>query len=136
MAQPVLSMSSKGILYNVLAKADKLMSYYFTTNKSQSDIFQDIISLPYQIQANTGKERDTVVNMQIELRQYLANYFDQVDCDVRSDIPNPEDPGRYNLTVSVLIVQDGISYSLARLLEVERGTIYKIINYNNRGNWT
>jgi len=136
MAQPVLSMSTKGILYNPHAKADKLMSYYFTSNKSQSNLFQEIISLPYQIQVNSGKEKDTVTNVEIELRQYLANYFDQVDCTVRSDIPNPEDPGRYNLTVSVLIMQDGISYSLARLLEVQHGTIYKIINYNNKGNWT
>jgi len=134
MARPLMSLSLKGTIHDPQQKADRLMSYYFTTNRSQSNIFRrHMISLPYQIQSRSGDIRAIQKSVESELQTYLSHYFDSVSAHVRSDIPNREDPGRYNLIVDVILMQDGVSYSLGRLLEVDGSIIKAIIKVNNEG---
>lgn len=134
MAHDVHSMSLKGVIREPQPKADRLMSYYFTSNYSQSNLFRPhIVSLPRQIQHYGSDILRLCSAVERELTGLLAHYFDQVSCEVRSDLPNPADPARYNLTVSVLLMQDGTTYSLGRLIEVEGNAIKRIMKHNNTG---
>lgn len=134
MARDVPSLSLKGWVKDPQPKADRLMSYYFTTNFSQTNLFRNsITSLPKQIQ-EYGHDIDQLCTvMERQMTAQFSAYFDNVSCRVRSDIPNPLDPTRYNLTVECFVSQDGKSYSLGRLIEVEGNAIKRIMQYNNEG---
>lgn len=132
MAAKVPTMSSSGFVEDIAEKADRLMSYYFVSESSQSNLYRgQITSLPAQIQQHGHDEVNLVEAVRNELTTYLSRFFDGMDVNVRSDLPNKNDPNRINLTVNVIVVQDGKQYSLGRLVSVLNSKIVDIVDINN-----
>lgn len=134
MAIEVPTLSSAGWLSGPAEKIDRLMSYYFTSERSQSTLFAgSVVSLPYHLQKYSHDEGTLREVIRDALRDYLEPHFDQVVVNIRTDVPNPDDPGRINLTFDVELVQDGVRYSAGRLIETHNGSMLKLINLNNQG---
>lgn len=134
MAEQVPSLSAKGWLADPKAKADRLMAYYMTSNYSQTNLFRgEIVSLPKQIQQYGKSATDLRDYIQSDVERLFGAYFDSVSCEVTTDRPDPEDEGRLNITVSAFLTQDGQTYSLGRLIEVNNNIVNRIMDINNTG---
>lgn len=132
---PTLSMA--GFVSDVPAMIDRMLAYYLTSDYSQSNIFfGQILSLQKHVQAY---QHDTIT-LQTKVREDLEGYFgamvDAMTIDVSAEHPNPEDPGRINLTISAVLTKDGVSYSLGKLIETQNSITKNIINLNNVGTAT
>ena len=126
------TLSSSGFVSGIAEKADRLMSYYFASEASQSNLYRgEITSLPKQIQLLGNDEAALSTRIRTELERLFGNYFDGVEVNVNTDIPNAADPNRINVTVSATLIEGGQQYSLGRLINVVNSRIAKIIDINN-----
>lgn len=135
MANEVPTLSVKGWLEDPKAKADRILAYYLTSNHSQTNIFRgSIASLPKLVQ-QYGNDADALrTKSRQQLEQLFAGFFDQVFVETLVELVNPQDPNRLNLTVHIQVMQDGVPYDLANLLEISNRTITgRLILYNNQG---
>ena len=126
------TLSSSAWVGSVPEKADKLLSYYFANEASQSNLYRGkIISLTHQIQ-EFGSDPDTLQSrIRSTMEQYLSGYFDSVQVRVDTKTPLPGDPNRIQITLTVDVVEDGISISLGRQVLAINGSIKEIIDLNN-----
>ena len=132
MGNPLPTLSSSGFVSGIAEKADRLMSYYFTSEASQSNLYRgEVTSLPKQIQLLGNDEAALAARIRTELERLFGNYFDGVEVNVSTDIPNTADPNRINVTVSATLIDGGQQYSLGRLINVVNSRIAKIIDINN-----
>lgn len=132
MGNPLPTLSSSGFVSGIAEKADRLMSYYFTSEASQSNLYRgEITSLPKQIQLLGNDVSALSERIRTELERLFGNYFDGVEVVVNTDIPNPIDPNRINVTVSATLIDGSQQYSLGRLINVVNSRIAKIIDINN-----
>jgi len=132
MGKPLPTLSSSGFVSGIAEKADRLMSYYFVSEDSQSNLYRgQITSLPKQIQLLGNDEQALTSRITKELERLLGSYFDGVEVNVTTAIPNTQDPNRINVTVSATVAENGQQYSLAKLINVVNSRIVKIIDINN-----
>ena len=128
MANDVPTLTSKGWLREAQPKADALMAYYLTARRSQSTLAQNsVYSLPKHIQLYGNNPKELEANVQRDLQTYFSDHFDGVMCEVTTDIPSPADPNRLNLRIGITVMQDGVRYQVAHLIEVENNLV-KTIN--------
>lgn len=123
------SLSLSGWVDTVDGKADRLMSYFFTSQYSQTYTYhRNIASLPYLI-ATYGHD---VVNLRSTILSTLSDlffpYFDEVDFNVDIEVENDV---VIHIRVSAIFEEDGTRYDLARLIDVNNGSIGKIVKLNN-----
>lgn len=132
----VPTVSTSGWVDNIPEKADRLLSYYFVSDFSQSNLHRgQILSLPAQLQQNGHDPLALRQAMKSELENYFGQHFDSVVVDVDTETPNPQDPNRIQVTVGVIITHQGRQYSLGRLVRTINSTIVDIIDINNfKGN--
>ena len=134
MAREVPSLSPAGWVSGPAEKLDKLMSYYFVSEYSQSNLYKgQVKSLPKHIQAYGHDPLLLTTSMRESLQGLLQPYFDDITVDVTTETPNPDDPGRINVMVDIVVVQDGQRYSAGRELQTVNGTLSRIIDLNNHG---
>ncbi len=132
MSSPVATLSGAGWVDSLPEKADRLMSYYFVSEASQSQLFNGtIVSLPAQVQAYGHDEQEIRYRVRDDLMRYLAPYFTDVSLDVRTDLPNANDPNRINITVDAIVTEGSQRYSLSRLITTVNSKIVEIVNINN-----
>lgn len=132
MGRALPTLSSSGFVNGIAEKADRLMSYYFTSEASQSNLYRgEITSLPKQIQLLGNDESGLASRIRVELERLFGYYFDAVEFEVITDVPNPTDPNRINVTISATLIDNGQQYSLGRLINVVDSQIARIIDINN-----
>lgn len=131
---PVPSLSTKGWLVELTERADTLMAYYLTSEFSQSYLYRgSITSLTYHIQ-QYGQTPDLLeTHVQRDLSRYFRRYFDDVQMEVTTQIPDHEDPNRLNLTINAIIIEQDQRYSLGREIRTLNDRVVNIINLNNEG---
>ncbi len=134
MPTKVPSLSASGWLTEISERADALMSFYITSEHSQSYIYNGrITSLTYHIQQHGQEPSRLEDRVQVELGEYLRRYFEEVEIEVTTSLPDPNDPHRINLTINVVVMDNGYRYSLGREIRAENNKIVKIFNINNGG---
>ena len=132
MSAKVPTLSTSGWVEDIAEKADRLMSYYFVSDASQTTLYLGkITSLPLQIQRYGQDDYGLRQAVQAELTQLFGRYFDAVQVEVTTDKPVPNDLNRINLTLSVLVTQNGKQYSLGRLISTINSKITQIVDINN-----
>jgi hypothetical protein len=128
---PLPSLDSGGWVTGVAQKAEKLFSYFLASERSQSNHYPDIQSLPYIIQQNS----DDDISLQTEIRNALSklfeDYFEYVEIEV---LVRPQDGQENNpkqdIRISALVRSNGVQYSLQQLLQSSNKTISNIVNLN------
>lgn len=134
MSQVVPTLTLSGFVSDVPTMIDAMFSYYLTSDYSQSNVFHGkIVSLQKQIQQFQHSEVELERNIREQLETYFRSVADDVTIDVTTAIPNPADPNRLNITLSAILVKEGKSYSVGRLVETQDSKILSIINLNNQG---
>lgn len=134
MTTVVPSLSTAGFITDLPTQIDKVMSYYLTSDFSQSNLFRgQIVSLQKQIQAYQHDKMLLNERVREELEGLLTEVADSASVNVSSETPNPEDPGRINLTVAAVVTKDGKAYSVGKLIETRDSVTQKIFNLNNDG---
>lgn len=134
MSQVIPSLSQAGFISDLPSMVDRMLSYYLTSEYSQSNLFNGrVISLQRQMQAYQHDDNLLRNSVRDELTEYFAGICDIPSVDVTTDKPNEQDPSRINVTVSVVVTKDGKSYSVGRLIETKDSIILRLINLNNEG---
>lgn len=126
------SLSEHGWITNSIELADKIFSYFFVSEFSQTYLFNNkIASLPYILQQNQDDLQKMASDVKYWLNQSFSNYFQNVE--VSADVnPNDNNPNKYQLTLYVQFTdKEGKTYSLGRLIEISDLTIRNIIVQNN-----
>lgn len=134
MQKPVPSLTANGWLNALPERADALMAYYILNEYSQSYIYYgQITSLTYHIQ-QYGQAPDLLEDqVHRDLSGYFRRYFDDVELEVTTKIPDSEDPHRLNLTINAIIIDNGKRYSLGREVRTVNHRVVDVFNLNNEG---
>lgn len=128
------SLSANGWLVEFTERADALMAYYITSEHSQSYIYYgSITSLTYHIQQYGQSPNLLEDHVREDLSKYFRRYFDDIQLDVRTDIPDPDDPNRLNLTIDAIIIENGQRYSLGREVQTLNNRVVNVFTLNNEG---
>ncbi len=111
--------------------ADRLMSYFYSSDFSQSTAsYGDIISLPAIIQKNSNNPDQVVSDVASGLESLFRPYFDSVSFDVKYEDDVKESGmnvrSRYNIKVYGNMSKDGKDYSLANLLAITNNKLSKV----------
>lgn len=128
---PVSSLSLKGWVDTIPEELDKLLSYYFLSEKSQS-LFYDIFSLPYHIasKGNSPKQIKTLITNDLTL--YFHRYFPEgatIDVEVIELDAAGNQKARYDIRVGITVRVDGRDYDVAKEVSIIDSQIGKIANY-------
>lgn len=127
------TLSSSGWIEEIPEKADRLLSYFFVSEHSQSAIFKgSITSLPHLIQAYGNDPSTLKSEVTRKLQNFLERYFDEAA--IETEISNAEQPhSRMDLEISVRLRDGGEGYSLARIVKTLNGKVEEFIRVNNEG---
>lgn len=111
--------------------ADRLMSYFYSSDYSQSTAsYGDIISLPSIIQKNSNNPDQVVSDVSSALERLFNPFFDTVTFDVRYDIDNSNSgmniKSRYNIKVYGVMSKNGSDHNLANLLSITNNQLSKV----------
>lgn len=132
MGESVPTLSIAGFVKGAQEKMDRLLSYYFVSEHSQTNMFLGrIASLPYQIQQFGNDPSLLKQAMEDSLQGFLGRYFDSVTVNIDTDTPRPEDPNRTAVRVDIQVTEDGVAYSAGNMIELVNGKLASIININN-----
>lgn len=130
--KPVPTLSLSGWVNEIREKSDRLLSYFFYSDASQSNLYYgNVTSLP-DIIKRFGNEKDRIDReMREAMYNYLKRYFDIVDIDVEVTIPDDPTDDRMNLICRIAVGQNGIRYDFSKLVAIENSKIKEIIDRNN-----
>lgn len=126
------TLSEDGWVVSPIKIADYLFSYFFTSEYSQTYLFNDrIASLPYIMQNAQGDLNKLSSDVTNWLRLIFSNYFINTNIEATT-IQDPKNNNNYQLNILVEFTgMDGKSYSLGRLLEINDLIVQNIIKQNN-----
>ena len=97
------TVSTSGWVNDIAEKADRLLSYYFVSDYSQSNAYRgQIVSLPQQVQEFGHDALALERSMKAALETYFGQYFESAQVDVNTEVPNPQDPNRIQVKASLL----------------------------------
>lgn len=134
---PVPTLSQQGMVLSTGEKLDRLLSYYFTTDTNQSNIFKGE-TISFQETVANYQRQPTLLceQMKTELTSYLERYFTLVTVMVDyKDLKEGIDDGPYELIIDAMV---GDSFDdqqrLFKNARMEDGVLTAIFTYNNTGN--
>lgn len=134
MGNSVLSLSRKGILTDPGDKADRLMAYYISSDRSQSFLYNgQVLSFQGSIQA-IGNNNALALQTRItqDLNTLFGSAFDAVNAVVEVSTPATDGTYRYNIAMSVQFTENGVNYQLPQLLfSSENGITQRLFTLNN-----
>lgn len=132
--KPVPTLTLAGWKKEIREKADALISYFFYSDASQSNIYLgNVTSLPKIIEQYGNDEVRIRSEMESQLNRYLSRYFEYVDVNTDVKIPEDNKDNRMEILTSIIVGENGVKYDLSRLLRTKSGTIIEIIDRNNTG---
>jgi len=123
----LITLSRKGWLSAPVETADKLISYFFVADISQSVTWRQYVkSLPYLVQQYGGDPNSFKEQVMLSVEALLNNYFpgSQVMVDV---LPVANDNTLYNISISASFT-DGINrYDLTKIKQVKNSSLQNVI---------
>lgn len=132
--KPVPSLSLSGFINELRDKSDRLMSYFFYSDASQSNVYLgEVSSLPDIIQ-KYGNDKDSIATeMDDALQKYLERYFDIVEVEVKINIPENATDNRMEILCEIIVGENGVKYDFAKILNTANGKLTTIMDRNNQG---
>lgn len=130
--KPVPSLSSDGWVTSTSHQADYLISYFFTSQYSQTYLYHgQISSFPWILQTYKNDMFALKEQTKAALTRLFGNYFPKVEIEVGT---KEEDDGKYSITIVIIVTDnEGKEFSVGRLADVLDAKIVKIQNLNNTG---
>lgn len=132
--KPVPTLTAAGWVNDIRDKCDRLMTYFFYSDYSQSNFYLgNITSLPDIINRYGNDKSAITFETEKAMKVYLLRYFDQVECTAKVIIPENEEDNRMELQVSLEVVENGVKYDLFKLLKIVNSKLVEVIDRNNSG---
>ena len=134
---PVPTLSSEGWVTSMAEKADKLLAYFFTTDKDQSHLYTGTVSMQWLIQRYQDSIPDLVSETQNMLNLYLSRYYPIVLVEVRSSeeqLTADERETKVSLYIYAQVTEGGREFSIGKKVSEINGDSFKVFNVNNFGN--
>lgn len=126
--KPVPSLSNAGWLNEIQDKADKLLSYYLTTEYSQTHIYMDkVVSLAYHIAHYFKSPLDLRQKMTQDLEAYFGRYFEKCLVDIQI-VEMEESNSRLDIQLEIFVTEDGKTYSVGKEVKSLNGKVAEISN--------
>lgn len=109
---------------------DYLISHFFLSDYSQTQIYlNNVSSLPFIIQSETGDIRSTVKAIEDNLIKYLNRYFTTASVEITEKVSNSS---KTELTFFVSVYdENNKEYNLSKIIEISNSKISNIINISN-----
>lgn len=125
---PVLG--GEGWVTDTTNKISILMAQALVADYSQTTIYADTItSIPYIVAQYQTDPLNMAIKLEDTLTTYYKRYFTQVTVTVTYD----DTPGiTYPLYISIIVVNDGISYSLANVASIDKGILTTVLREVNK----
>lgn len=129
---PVPTLSPAGWVTSPAEKADTLLSHLFLSLKSQSFVYGNNVSSIQGVIEQYGHDI-TVVTQQMGLlaEAYLRRYYDVAIATVTNNNNATNLTSSAEISIHVQVTENGITYSLGKLLQISNSKITKIITINN-----
>ncbi len=132
MAVQVPSLSASGWVGNISEKLDKLISYFFLSDFSQSHLYQgQISSLPYLIKECADNRSLLRSETKRVVMNFITPYFDTIQVDVTILAVDETNPDNINLRVDATVTQDATIYSVGKEIQVVNSKVVAIFDANN-----
>ena len=129
----VPSLSPAGWISDPAAKADALLSYFFTSMYSQTLIYaNEVSSLQYLLQQYGSDVNQLTVQIEKTLNKYLGRYYDLASVTVTNDVNDLTNiTSTANISIFCSITENGQTYSIGNLLKVSNSKVNSISSINN-----
>lgn len=133
MGNAVPTLSTFGHVTNVSEKADFLLVHFVYADKRQTVIYGDnVSSLPWILQENTGSMINACTDIQKTLQKYLGRFFDAVTVEVSFSEEDPDvSNSRVIISLNISIVENTVQYQVTRLIRAIDGKFKEFVNLNN-----
>lgn len=130
----VPTLSTSGWVSEIAEKADKLLSYFFVSEASQTNLYKgSITSLPEILKKHGNDEHDLRRVAQSTLQRYFALHFESAEVTVNTRPTTEEGQYGLELEIDVTVLEAGKQHSLGMLVSTLNSSIMKIANINNMG---
>lgn len=130
MARPIPTMDTKGLIYDPNMKLQWLLSYFITTEASQTNIYkQRNLSLPDINREFHDDPSAYKAVMEDAFKRMLEAYFDEAEVYVKEE--PMEEPGKMKLIIRASARQDGQSYGLSEALIVTKDKVQRVAELYN-----
>jgi len=133
---PLPSLSTKGYIYDLQDRCDRLMSYFLASQASESYLYSgNVTSLQLLIQKYGGDPQQFCLHLKSALMTYFNGYF---PAGAVVDTRNDSDDGtnltnNYNVWMSVQITENGKNYSLNEQILKKDSSFERVIQAANYG---
>ena len=125
------SLSESGWISSPAEKVDKLLSYFVTSEYSQSNLYSGkIASFPYLIANYASDQYRLQAEIRETLESFLDRYFDSVDVDVKVE-DNPKNDSKLSIKLILVVTDDNVRYSAGREIQTLNSQFVKIGKINN-----
>jgi hypothetical protein len=133
MKAPVPSLSLSGWSANPRECLDLLVTHFFLSNASQSNIYRGNIASAQEIlQRFSSDVSGAAAELERSLNSLLRNYYDDSSIAVASELNDvSKSASVVRFTLSGVAYDDNKPYQLNKLAEVKDGIFVKFIEINN-----
>jgi hypothetical protein len=128
----VPSLDEAGWVNTPLLMGDRLLSYFFIADYSQTELYNgNVSSLPYLITEYQGNLSGLLSGVTATLQTLFSRYFNNVIIET-NNVPNTTNSSLIGFSIYIAYTgTDGVTYTLSNIIEVTNSLISNIINIIN-----
>lgn len=132
MSTDVPTLSTSGWLGDPYYKAAQILSYFFASNASQSNLYIGRVRALSELIQRLGND-PLALEQEIKtaLTEMLTPHFDNVELTVKITTKTVENSVDENIVIDALLVDKGKTYTLGRLITVVDSKVMEIVEINN-----
>ena len=133
MKAPVPSLSLNGWVSNPREALDLLVSYFFLTNASQSNIYRGEVSSAQEIiQRNANDTQAAASELGVALNRLLRKHYVETFISVEHRLDDASKSSSVvQFILSGTVTDNGVTYQLSKLVETKDGAFLKFVEINN-----
>lgn len=126
MAVPLGRLDTAGWVFSPGDIVASLFEYYRRSEKSQSNLFKGVVSLPYTLAKCSNNWAQIESDVTSDIVKLFTPYFDVINirCDVDEDkvFTDPDNP-KYTLKISGSVSLKGKTFVLNKIVSVENNMV-------------
>ena len=125
----LMTLSTQGVIQDLEHQADKIFSYFITSEYSQSVLYAgNVSSLPWLVR--TYRHDPIMLQQAVKetLDRLFKRYFDDVTNTVEAVQYDNADDGKYLVRVRSTVILDSQEYNLAREVKLIDGSFVSVVN--------
>ncbi|WP_257291129.1 hypothetical protein [Endozoicomonas sp. ONNA1] len=129
------TLSTLGWATTLKDRADRLLSYFFLTNYSQSTTYRGkLASLPWVVANYTNDPIELRIKIEDILIQHMSPHFEDVAISVAVTLEDERvDNRKMDIKIDVIVIEDNQKHSLSHLIRSKDAKVNEIVDLINEG---